>query len=65
MKSLPTSHHVLILQVIHLVKLMLLMPATNAMSERSASAMCRIKTYVPQDNYDTIPTKIHYVIAHT
>ena len=38
-KSLPTSHHVLISQVVHLVKLILLMPATNAMSERSASAM--------------------------
>ena len=32
-KSLPTSHHVLILQVVCLLKLILLMPATNAMSE--------------------------------
>ena len=45
-KTLPTSHHVLISQVVHLVKLILLMPATNAMSERSASAMRRIKTYL-------------------
>ena len=40
------------------------MPATNVMSEQSASAMRRIKTYVPQDNYDVILTKPHYVITH-
>ena len=33
-------------QVVFLVKLVLLMPATNAVSERSASAMHRIKTYL-------------------
>ena len=33
MKSLPTSHHVLISQVVCLLKLILLMPTTNAMSE--------------------------------
>ena len=46
MKSLPTSHHVPIPQVVHLVKLILLMVATNAMSEQSASAKHQIKTYL-------------------
>lgn len=45
-KALSPSHRVLISQVIRLVKLVLLMPATNAISERSASAMRRIKTYL-------------------
>ena len=29
-----------------LVKLIALMPATNAVSERSASALCRVKSYL-------------------
>ena len=39
-KSLSTSHHVFISQVVCPVKLIILIPATNAMSELSASAMC-------------------------
>ena len=45
-KSLSTIQLSLVSQVTHLVKLILLMPATNAVSERSASAMHRIKTYL-------------------
>ena len=45
-KSLPTSHHVLISQVVCPLILILLTPATNAMSERGASAMWWIKTYL-------------------
>ena len=44
-KPLPPSHHALISQIVRMVKLVLLMPATNAVSERSASVMRRIKTY--------------------
>ena len=36
----------LVSQVTFLVKLILLMPATNAVSERSASAMRHVKTYL-------------------
>ena len=46
LQSLPASQMDLISQVVHLVKLVLLMPATNAVSERSASAMRCIKTYL-------------------
>lgn len=46
-KHLKSSQLSLILsQVAKLVKLVLLMPATNAVSEQSASAMRRIKTYL-------------------
>ena len=46
LKSLCLAQRNLIPQVIQLAKLILLMPATNAVSERSASAMRRIKTYL-------------------
>ena len=45
-KSLSTMQLSLVSQVTFLVKLILLMPATNAVSERSASAMRRVKTYL-------------------
>ena len=45
-QSLPSSQVLLLNQVALLVKFILLMPATNAVSERSASAMRRIKTYL-------------------
>ena len=61
-KSLPTSHHVLMSQVDHLVKLILLMPATNAMSERSASAMRRIKTYLRTTMAQSRPN--HIMLLH-
>ena len=33
-------------EVLKLVKLILLVPATNAVSERSCSTLCRVKTYL-------------------
>ena len=45
-KVLDHSQHLLMPQVVKVVKFLLLMPATNAVSERSASAMRRIKTYL-------------------
>ena len=53
LQSLPASQLALISQIVHLVKLVLLMPATNAVSERSASAKCCIKTYLRAYMYDT------------
>ena len=43
---MPTSQILLLHQVALVIKFVLLMPATNAVSERSASAMRRIKTYL-------------------
>ena len=45
-KSLSTMQLSLVSQVTFFVKLILLMPATNAVLERSALAMCRVKTYL-------------------
>ena len=44
--TLPASQLLLLHQVSLVIKFVLLMPATNAVSERSASAMRRIKTYL-------------------
>jgi len=45
-QSLAPAQLSLLSQVALLVKLILLMPATNAVSERSASALRRVKTYL-------------------
>ena len=45
-QSMPSSQVLYLNQVALLVKFVLLMPATNAVSERSASAVRRIKTYL-------------------
>ena len=45
-KSLSPAQVNLISQVALVAKFVLLMPATNAVSERSASALHRIKTYL-------------------
>ena len=45
-QSLSASQLSFLSQVTHLIKSVLLMPATNAISEQSASAMHRIKTYL-------------------
>ena len=45
-KSLPESQIRYLNQVVLVVKLILLMPSTNAVSEKSASDVCRIKTYL-------------------
>ena len=46
--ALPTSQVMLLSQVAKLVKFVLLMPATNTVSERSASAMQRSKLIYDQ-----------------
>ena len=46
MKSLTVGQKALHTQVIILVKLILVMPATNAVSERSFCALRRIKTFL-------------------
>ena len=45
-KDMSVGEKVLIDQVMKLIRLVLVMPATNAISERSFSAMRRIKTYL-------------------
>ena len=45
-KGMSIGEKQLLSQVVKLVKLLLVMPATNAISERSFSAMRRIKTYL-------------------
>ena len=45
-KSLPDTQIRYLNQVILVVKFILLMPSTNAVSERSTSAVWRIKTYL-------------------
>ena len=45
-QSLSPAQLSLLSQVPLLVKLIALMPATNAVSKRSASALCRVKTYL-------------------
>ena len=44
--SLPDSQIRYLNQVVLVVNFILLMPSANAVSERSASAVCRIKTYL-------------------
>ena len=45
-KGMSVGEKLLMAQVVKLVRLLLVMPATNAISERSFSAMRRIKTYL-------------------
>ena len=44
--TLSSGVHMSITQVSSLVRLLLVMPATNAVSERSASALRRVKSYL-------------------
>ena len=44
--SLNASQRMLVSEVLKLVKLILLVPATNAVSERSCSTLRRVKTYL-------------------
>ena len=44
--KLPRTYKLLISEVIKIAKIMLVMPATNALSERSFSAMKRVKTSI-------------------
>ncbi len=45
-QSMPSSQVLYLNQVALVIKFVLLMPPTNAVSERSASALRRIKTYL-------------------
>ena len=45
-KSLSPAQHTIISEVCTIVKLILVSPATNAVSEQSASGLRRIKTYL-------------------
>lgn len=44
--GLPSNERQLISEVVKVLQLILVMPATNAISERSFSAMRRLKTYL-------------------
>ena len=44
--SLNASRKLLVSEVLSLVKLILLVPTTNAVSERSRSTLCIVKTYL-------------------
>ncbi len=45
-KQQSSGHLAAMAQVVHLKKCVLLMPSTNAVSERSASALRRLKSYL-------------------
>ena len=44
----------MISEVIRLIKLILLIPATNASSEQAASAVCHIKTYLTMEELEKL-----------
>ena len=44
--SLNASRKLLVVELLKLVKLILLVPTTNAVSERSRKTLCRVKTYL-------------------
>ena len=46
LKAIPPAQKQLLSQAIHLAKLVLVMSATNASSERAFSALKRVKTYL-------------------
>ena len=68
LKSLTCEQRELISEVVKLYKLLLVLPATNATSERTFSALCRIKTYLhstmgqPRLNHLMV---LHYHQDHT
>ena len=64
LKSITASQLALISKVVHLVKLVLLMPATSAVSKCSASAMHCIKTYLPSSMTQTQLTNAMVVHIH-
>ena len=53
LQKLDDAKKVLLPEVIKVGKLMLVMPATNAVSERSFSALKRVKTYLRATTTDT------------
>ena len=63
LRSLSVQQHTVLSQVIHLVRLILVSPATNAISERSFSAMRRIKTYL-RSYHEPVPTHLRDASPH-
>ena len=53
LKSLEHSQRILLSEVVKIAKLLLVMPATNAISERSFSALKRVKTYLRSTTTDS------------
>ena len=53
LKRLDNSQKALLSQVVKIAKLILVMPATNAISERSFSALKRVKTYLRSTTTDS------------
>ena len=53
LQKLPRTYKLLISEVIKIVKIMLVMPATNALSERSFSALKRVKTSLRSTTTDS------------
>ena len=64
LKLLSSSQLGLISQVAKLAKLVLLMPATNAVSEQRASVMRRIKTYLRSSMTQTRLNNVMVVHVH-
>ena len=64
-QSLPKSHSMLLSQVARLVKFVLLVPATNAVSERSASVMHAKNKDVLTYYYDSVAFKHRYDVTHS
>jgi len=52
-KRLDNSQKALLTQVVKIAKLILVMPAINAISERSFSALKRVKTYLRSTTTDS------------
>jgi len=50
LRSMSSAERTHFSELVNIVKLTLVMPATNAVSERSASALRRIKTYLRMNN---------------
>jgi len=53
LQSLDYSQRALLTEVVTIAKLILVMPATNAISERSFSALKRVKTYLRSTTTDS------------
>ena len=61
-QQMDYAHRELLSEVVNLVKLMLVMPATNAVSERSFSALKRVKTYLRATMTDNRIN--HFLVLH-
>ena len=59
-QKLESPEKLLLSEVIKVVKILLVMPATNAISERSFSVLKRVKTYLRST---TIDTRLNNIMA--